>query len=94
MAAVENVAGAVWPGVAVVPTLETGGTDGFYLRPARIPTFGVSGVFIDIDDVRAHGKDERVLVSSFHEGVAFYYRLIKALSSPSPHEQPGTAMNR
>ena len=79
--AVEKVRTEMWPGVAVVPTMETGGTDGYYLRPAGIPTYGVSGIFIDIDDVRAHGKDERVGVDSFHEGVDFYYRLIKELSS-------------
>ena len=72
----------MWPGVPVVPTMETGGTDGYELRPAGIPAFGISGVFIDIDDVRAHGKDERVGVESFHDGVEFYYRLIKAISSP------------
>ena len=81
MRAVETVISKTWPGVPVVPTMETGGTDGYYLRPAGIPTFGVSGVFIDVDDVRAHGKDERVGVESFHEGVDFYNRLIKALSS-------------
>ncbi|HSE63256.1 MAG TPA: M20/M25/M40 family metallo-hydrolase, partial [Thermoanaerobaculia bacterium] len=81
MRAVEKVRTAMWPPVAVVPTMETGGTDGYYLRPAGIPTYGVSGIFIDIDDVRAHGKDERVGVDSFHEGVEFYYRLIKELSS-------------
>ena len=81
MAALEKVVPSLWPGVAVVPTMETGGTDGFHLRPAGIPTFGVSGVFIDMDDVRAHGKDERVLVESFHQGVEFYDRLVKALSS-------------
>ena len=36
---------------------------------------------LDIDDVRAHGKDERVSVASFHEGGDFSYRLIKGLSS-------------
>ncbi len=82
LAALERVAPATWPSVPVVPTMETGGTDGYELRPAGIPTFGISGVFIDIDDVRAHGKDERVGVESFHEGVEFYYRLIKAISSP------------
>ncbi len=81
MRAVESVSGQMWPRVPVVPTMETGGTDGYYLRPAGIPTFGVSGVFIDIDDIRAHGRDERVPVASFHEGVDFYYRLIKSLSS-------------
>jgi acetylornithine deacetylase/succinyl-diaminopimelate desuccinylase-like protein len=80
MAAMEKVVPSMWPGVAVIPTMETGGTDGFHLRPAGIPTFGVSGVFIDVDDVRAHGKDERVLVESFHDGVEFYDRLVKALS--------------
>jgi acetylornithine deacetylase/succinyl-diaminopimelate desuccinylase-like protein len=81
MGAVESVTAAMWPGVPIVPTMETGGTDGYYLRPAGIPTFGVSGVFLDMDDVRAHGKDERVAVASFHEGVDFHYRLMKALSS-------------
>jgi len=81
MRVVESVTAAMWPGVPVVPTMETGGTDGYYLRPAGVPTFGVSGVFIDMDDVRAHGKDERVSVASFHEGVDFHYRLMKALSS-------------
>jgi acetylornithine deacetylase/succinyl-diaminopimelate desuccinylase-like protein len=84
MAAVEKVVPSLWPGVAVIPTMETGATDAYYLRPAGIPTFGVSGVFIDVDDVRAHGRDERVLVESFHEGVEFYDRLVKALSSGAP----------
>ena len=81
MRVVESVSGKLWPGIPIVPTMETGGTDGYYLRPAGIPTFGVSGVFLDVDDIRAHGKDERVSVASFHEGVDFYYRLIQALSS-------------
>ena len=34
---------------------------------------------IDQDDVRAHGKDERIRVSSFYDGVEFYYRYLKAL---------------
>ena len=79
--AVEKVGSEMWPGVPVIPTMETGGSDAYYLRPAGIPTFGVSGVFIDMDDVRAHGKDERVGVESFHEGVEFHYRLMKVLSS-------------
>jgi acetylornithine deacetylase/succinyl-diaminopimelate desuccinylase-like protein len=81
MRAVESVTGKKWSGVPVVPTMETGGTDGYYLRPAGIPTFGVSGVFLDMDDVRAHGKDERVGVEPFHDGVDFHYRLVKELSS-------------
>ncbi len=61
--------------------METGGTDGSTLRAAGIPTYGISGVFIDIDDERAHGRDERVAVESFFDGVEFYYRFVRALSS-------------
>jgi acetylornithine deacetylase/succinyl-diaminopimelate desuccinylase-like protein len=71
----------MWPGLQVVPIMETGATDGLYLRQEGIPVYGISGMFFDIDDVRAHGKDERIGVQSFHEGVEFMYRLLKALTS-------------
>jgi acetylornithine deacetylase/succinyl-diaminopimelate desuccinylase-like protein len=81
MEPIERITEAMWPGVPVVPTMSTGATDGLYLRNAGIPTYGVSGIFGDVDDARAHGKDERVLVSSFYEGREFLYRLVTALSS-------------
>ncbi len=81
MGPIERITGEMWPGVPVVPTMSTGATDGLYLRNAGIPTFGVSGIFGDVDDARAHGKDERLLVSSFYEGREFLYRLVLALSS-------------
>ena len=77
----ETLTDAMWPGVPVLPTMGTGATDSLYFRGAGIPMYGVSGLFGDVDDVRAHGKDERVLVKSFHESREFLYRLIKALSS-------------
>ncbi|HEV2617255.1 MAG TPA: M20/M25/M40 family metallo-hydrolase [Candidatus Acidoferrales bacterium] len=77
----EQAVKAVWPGVPVVPVMDTGASDGYRLRAAGIPTYGVSGVFIDMDDVRAHGRDERILETSFYQGVDFFYRYIKALSS-------------
>jgi acetylornithine deacetylase/succinyl-diaminopimelate desuccinylase-like protein len=46
-----------------------------------MPTYGVSGVAIDMNDVRAHGRDERLRVESFYLGVNFYYRYLKALTS-------------
>jgi acetylornithine deacetylase/succinyl-diaminopimelate desuccinylase-like protein len=58
----------------------TGATDGLYLRNAGIPTYGVSGMFEDIDDVRAHGRDERVGVKQFFESYEFLYRLVRELS--------------
>jgi len=77
----EQAVKAVWPGVPVVPVMDTGASDGYRLRAAGIPTYGVSGVFIDMDDVRAHGRDERILETSFYQGVDFFYRYIRALSS-------------
>jgi len=77
---IESITEAMWPGVPVIPTMSTGATDGLYLRNAGIPVYGVSGIFGDIDDVRAHGQNERIGIQSFFEGQEFLYRLTKALS--------------
>lgn len=81
MGAIEKITADMWPGIPVVPVMSTGATDGLYLRNAGIPTYGVSGLFGDVDDSRAHGKDERMGVKQFYEGREFLYRLVKALSS-------------
>jgi acetylornithine deacetylase/succinyl-diaminopimelate desuccinylase-like protein len=78
---VTDIVSNMWPGVTVVPIMSTGATDGRYLRLAGIPVYGVSGMFGDVDDVRAHGKDERISAKDFYEGVEFMYRFIKDLSS-------------
>jgi acetylornithine deacetylase/succinyl-diaminopimelate desuccinylase-like protein len=80
MQIVERITNELWPGVPVVPVMSPGGTDGTFLRIAGIPTYGISGLFEDIDDVRAHGKDERLGVKEFYEGREFLYRLVKAVS--------------
>jgi len=79
MSAVESLTRQMFPGVIVVPVMSTGATDGLYLRNGEIPTYGVDGTFGDIDDVRAHGRDERVGVKQYFEGLEFQYRLIKEL---------------
>ena len=80
MAAVESLTKEMFPIVIVVPVMSTGATDSLYFRNAGIPTFGIDGTFGDIDDVRAHGRDERVGVKQFFEGLEFQYRLIKMLT--------------
>jgi acetylornithine deacetylase/succinyl-diaminopimelate desuccinylase-like protein len=80
MAATEAIVKSMFPGVPVVPVMSTGATDGLFLRNAGIPTFGVDGLFDDIDDVRAHGRDERVGVKQFNEDLEFQYGLITALA--------------
>jgi acetylornithine deacetylase/succinyl-diaminopimelate desuccinylase-like protein len=80
MKAVESLTKDMFPGVIVVPVMGTGATDSLYFRNAGIPTFGIDGTFGDMDDVRAHGRDERVGVKQYFEGLEFQYRLIKALA--------------
>jgi len=82
MQTLDRVAAEMWPGVPVVPTMSTGASDGVYTNAAGMPTYGISGLAIDTDDVRAHGKDERLGVESYYRGVEFYYRYLKALTSP------------
>ena len=71
-------------GVPVIPFMSTGATDGRFLRAAGIPTYGVSGLFLEPSDVRAHGKDERVLQKSLYDSQAFLYELVKMLSTEKP----------
>jgi acetylornithine deacetylase/succinyl-diaminopimelate desuccinylase-like protein len=78
---VERVSAQMWPGVPVIPTLAAAATDGRFLNNAGIPTYGISGLFRDIEGDGVHGLDERVRVKSLYESLEFLYRLIKALSS-------------
>ena len=80
MKAINRITDTMWPNVPAVPTMVMGATDGRYLRAAGIPTYGVQGLFVDRDDVRAHGRDERMSVQSFYEGQTFLYELVKALA--------------
>jgi len=77
---IEEITEEMWPGVPVIPTMSTGATDAFYLRRAGIPAYGVSGLFDDVDDIRAHGRDERIRDTWFYEGLEFSYRLLKRLT--------------
>jgi acetylornithine deacetylase/succinyl-diaminopimelate desuccinylase-like protein len=80
MASIEKLSHEFWPDAVVLPTMSAGATDGSYLRNAGIPTYGHSGLAGDVNDIRAHGKDERILVKSFYEGEEYLYRLVKSLS--------------
>ena len=79
MKPLEVVTTRLW-NIPVVPVMETGATDGLYLRNAAIPVYGVSGVFIDINDIRAHGRDERIGVQNYYDGAEYIYQLVKAVS--------------
>jgi len=77
----EKVAAEMWPGVPVIPSMATGASDAIYTNAAGLPTYGVSGEAIDRDDIRAHGKDERIKQESFYRAVDFYYRYLKLVTA-------------
>jgi acetylornithine deacetylase/succinyl-diaminopimelate desuccinylase-like protein len=76
----EALSHKLYGGLPIVPVMDAGASDGKYLRIAGIPTYGVPGVFTDVDDDRAHGKDERIGVKDFYNGVDFYYAFIQSLA--------------
>jgi acetylornithine deacetylase/succinyl-diaminopimelate desuccinylase-like protein len=80
LGATRRLTSAFWPGVATLPYMVMGGTDGRMLRRAGIPSYGVQGIFYDAGDIRFHGRDERVGVREFYEGQEFLYRLVEELS--------------
>jgi len=80
MDAVEKLSAAMWPGASVIPTMATGASDSVYTNAAGMPSYGVSGIALETNDVRAHGKDERLPIDSYYRGVDFYYQLMKMLS--------------
>jgi len=81
MDSLRKVAAQLWPGAPVIPTMETGSSDSIYTMTAGIPSYGITGIAIDRDDVRMHGKDERLKVDSYYTGVEFYHLFLKALTT-------------
>ncbi len=80
--ATRDVAQSMWPGVPVIPFMVPGATDSRFLRNAGIPSYGVSGLFIDRFENRMHGKDERIGVKQLFDSHEFLYRLTKRLAKP------------
>jgi acetylornithine deacetylase/succinyl-diaminopimelate desuccinylase-like protein len=74
---VKKVAASMWPGLPIVPTMSTGGTDGRFLNAAGIPTYGLSGMFQDVEGSHAHGLNERMRVKSLMDGRKFLYEVVK-----------------
>jgi acetylornithine deacetylase/succinyl-diaminopimelate desuccinylase-like protein len=81
MRAITQVAGDFWPGVPVIPDMADGASDGVYTMAAGMPTYGISGIALENNDLRMHGKDERVPIKSYFTGVDFFYQFLTALTS-------------
>jgi len=74
---VVKIADRLWPGVAIVPTMSTGATDGRFLNASGVPTYGLSGMFHDAEGSHAHGLNERIRVRSLLDGRRFLYEIVK-----------------
>jgi len=77
----DSLVASMWPGLKVIPYMSAGASDGVYTSAAGLPTYMVAGIAIDRDDVRAHGRDERLRVASFYAGNEFFYRYLKAITA-------------
>lgn len=76
----EKLVGQFWPGIPVIPFMATGASDGVYTRAAGMPTFTITGIAIDRNDIRDHARNERLGVESFYRGNEFFYRYLKAIT--------------
>jgi acetylornithine deacetylase/succinyl-diaminopimelate desuccinylase-like protein len=77
----EQLVTQMWPNLKVVPTMEVGASDAIYTAAAGLPTYTFCGIAIDRDDIRAHGRDERLGIASFYTGNGFLYRYLKAITA-------------
>ena len=80
LAAISEVGKKFWPTVVVAPVMSSGATDGTYYRKAGIPVYGIGGIFTEPDEARAHGRDERVEIRRFYEGLEFGKAVVERLS--------------
>jgi acetylornithine deacetylase/succinyl-diaminopimelate desuccinylase-like protein len=80
MADVASVVHDMWgKDIVVMPVMAAGASDSIFTRAAGIPSYGVGGGWFDINDIRAHGRDERDEIGNFNQTVEFTYRLMKKL---------------
>jgi acetylornithine deacetylase/succinyl-diaminopimelate desuccinylase-like protein len=83
LASLRRVVDSMWPGVPIVPTMATGFSDDRQTRSAGMPSYDVSGIWMDPSENRAHGRDERVPVRAFDESVEYVFRLVKGAAGRS-----------
>jgi acetylornithine deacetylase/succinyl-diaminopimelate desuccinylase-like protein len=81
MAVYEKVVHSMWPGLTLMPSMDAGASDSKFTRTVGMPSYGAISNFFDLEDMRAHGQDERIRADRFAEGGEFAYRLMKAFSS-------------
>jgi len=80
LARYQRAADSMWPNSLIIPDMSPGASDSVYARSAGVPSYCSGAIFFDIDDSRAHGRDERVGMHEFYEGGEYVYRLLKVMA--------------
>jgi acetylornithine deacetylase/succinyl-diaminopimelate desuccinylase-like protein len=74
---------AMFPNAPILPEMSTGASDARPFREHGIPIYGVDGSWgVVPDDMRAHGRDERLPVKALGDDVDHWVRMLKALAGP------------
>jgi len=79
-AAISEAVHARYPQIRLLPYMESGGTDGMHFRRAGIPTWAASGIFMNPDEMFAHGLNERVPKKAFYDALDHWTTIIKELA--------------
>ena len=69
-----------YPGMTILPYMESGGTDGMHYRTLGYDTVALSGAALKASDMFAHGLNERLPVDSFYGGLDHWYWILKKLA--------------
>lgn len=89
VAAVRKAVQPRYPGVPIIAYMESGGTDGMHFRAAGIPTWAISSVFMNPDEMYAHGLNERLPIKAFYDGLDHWSTILRALSQTTPDQPNG-----
>jgi len=81
MQPLEKLVAVYWPDTPVVPDMATGASDSIFTNAAGIPTYNWSAIELETNDVRAHGKDERLPETSYWKGLQFWHEYVRMITS-------------
>ena len=79
-AAISEAVHSRYPEIRLLPSMSSGGTDGMHFRSAGIPTFGAGGIFMNPEDMFAHGLNERVPIKAFYDALDHWSTIIRSLA--------------
>lgn len=81
MTAIQELSKETYPGLPVVPCMQSGATDSRFLRMRGVAAYGFSAMATyEKDANRAHGIDERIPVASIRPAMENMYKLVLKLA--------------